>query len=248
MIQENKLIYNMDNVRDKKPITAEVYLTNYCNNKCGYCFYTRNVTPEQKKYMTFNSFVLYVYRLLSLGVKGIILTGGGEPTINPDFGKITDWLEKMGVPYGVNTNFNVLKNIRPVFLKVSLDGYDRESYRLARGVDMYDRVIDNIRQYAEWKRKNDVSTNVGVQALIEKAGEAERFYNSVKSLDVQYINLRPLEIPSTGKVRNADDIIDEIVNLGAVDNRISCSYKTEPSTSRASSVKFAGQPSNFVLR
>lgn len=39
MISDNKLIYNMENVRRGLPITADIFLTNYCNNRCGYCAY-----------------------------------------------------------------------------------------------------------------------------------------------------------------------------------------------------------------
>lgn len=43
--------------------------------------------------MKYEEFITYAERLLSLGVEGFILTGGGEPTINPDIMKITAWME-----------------------------------------------------------------------------------------------------------------------------------------------------------
>lgn len=240
MILENKLVYNCKNVVERKPITAEIYLTNYCNNKCGYCFYTRNVKPEQKKYMSYENFVTYAKRLLQLGVQGFILTGGGEPTINPDFDKITKWLEENNIAYGINTNFNVLRKIKPVFLKVSLDGFDRASYKNVRGVDTYDRVIQNIKDFIEWKKETGAKTNIGVQSLICNADDVERFYNSVKSLEIDYISFRPLEIPYEKK-RNADDIIQQITFLKTQDSRVSLSYKWYHLNT-----KFEGCPSNFA--
>lgn len=242
MIQENKLVYNCKNVVEKKPITAEVYLTNYCNNKCGYCFYTRNVKPEQKKYMSFDNFVTYVKRLLKLGVQGIVLTGGGEPTINPDFDKIIKWLEDEKIPYGINTNFNVLKKMQPVYLKVSLDGYDRESYKKVRGVDTYDKVIQNIKDFIDWKKETGAKTNVGVQSLILNVDDVERFYNSVKNLEVDYISFRPLEAPYIEQGhRNEGKIIEKLEALKKLDNRVSVSYKWYHLNT-----KFKNCPANFA--
>lgn len=241
MIQENKLIYNYKNVVERKPITAEIFLTNYCNNRCDYCGYGKKVKAEKKDYMKFEDFRSYAEKLLQLGVQGIILTGGGEPTINPDFDKITKWLEAKNIPYGINTNFNVLKKIQPVFLKVSLDGYDRESYKNARGVDTYDKVIKNIKDFILWKKEKSFKTNVGVQALINKVDDVERFYNSVKLLDVDYISFRPLETPYT-ETRFADDIIKELERLKKIDNRVLINYKWYHLNT-----KFKSCPANFSV-
>ena len=92
---------------------------------------------EQKDYMSFEKFQIYTNILLKNGIKGIILTGGGEPTLNPDFDKITKWLEENHIPYGINTNFNIFKACKPKYLKISLDAYDEESYFKIRGVHTY---------------------------------------------------------------------------------------------------------------
>ena len=88
-INQNKLLSHAN--FDGKPITADIFLTNFCNNKCPYCTYGRweLISNEKKKYITFEEFEKYGNRLLELGVKGFVLSGGGEPTINPDFDKIT---------------------------------------------------------------------------------------------------------------------------------------------------------------
>ena len=82
--------------------------------------------------MNYDDFVKYVQILLNLGVKGIILTGGGEPTLNPDFDKIAAYLEENKIPYGINTNFNVLKKIAPKYLKISLDASNADEYAEVR--------------------------------------------------------------------------------------------------------------------
>lgn len=141
--------------------------------------------------MEFKDFVKYTGRMIDLGVRGIILTGGGEPTINPDFDGITRWLECSGVKYGLNTNFNKYRACSPSFLKVSLDGFDRESYKKRRGVDSYETVIENIKKYCDFRDKS--KTSLGVQIVVTDFDEIERFYDSVRDLDVDFIVYRPIE-------------------------------------------------------
>jgi MoaA/NifB/PqqE/SkfB family radical SAM enzyme len=143
------------------------------------------------------------------GVKGIILTGGGEPTLNPDFNKITEYLEKNEIDYGINTNFCEYRYFRPNYLKVSLDGYDRESYIKKRGVDRYDDVIANIKKYVENKDKS--KTNLGVQMVVTDINDIEPFYNSVKDIDLDYIVYRPVE--STNRCYYSDTDLKTFVPI-----------------------------------
>lgn len=128
-ITGDKMLSHLDRiVGDHRPITADVFLTNYCNNSCPYCTYRRWNLEDGAYSMGYDEFVLYAERLLSFGVQGIILTGGGEPTVCRDFEKITSWMESRGIHYGINTNFNRMVCIKPDYLKVSLDGWDEDSY------------------------------------------------------------------------------------------------------------------------
>lgn len=208
-IDSLKLIRYAERFETMEPITADIFITNYCNNKCPYCTYHRWRLDPGSRFMSYDDFVKYSTRLISLGVKGIILTGGGEPTINPDFDKITKWLELSGISYGVNTNFNVFKEPSPVYLKVSLDGYDEESYKRRRGVYAYGRVIENIKKYRENGKHKD--TSLGVQIVVNEPDEIERFYDAVKSLDVDYIVYRPIE--STNRCAYSDGDIQTIVPI-----------------------------------
>ena len=165
-ITGNKMLAYMDRILDEKmqkPITADIFLTNYCNNKCPYCTYRRWELDEDAYSMKYEDFVRYAEQLVfHMGVKGIILTGGGEPTICKDFDSITKWLEGREIQYGVNTNFNNLKYIKPAYLKVSLDGWDEDSYEKCRGVRKYEQVRENIKKYAEWKKKESRQTRLGI--------------------------------------------------------------------------------------
>lgn len=229
-ISGNKLFHHLDRVNgDFRPITADVFLTNYCNNGCGFCTYNRWEHDKSSCYMPYDDFVKYAMRLTDLGVKGIILTGGGEPTINKDFEKITEWLELNSIPYGINTNFNVLKYFKPDYLKVSLDGYDEESYASIRKVRAYEKVRENIKAYARWKKENSPNTNLGIQAIVDDPGTVLSFYEANKDLPVDYIVFRPME--STGgeyyedRMGEAKKAISLINMLAEADSRVVLNFK-----------------------
>lgn len=71
MISNNKMIYNLDNIVSRKPITADIFLNSACNNKCPYCTYAR-YKQRGSSYMTFESFKNNINILLANGVKGVI--------------------------------------------------------------------------------------------------------------------------------------------------------------------------------
>jgi MoaA/NifB/PqqE/SkfB family radical SAM enzyme len=181
--------------------------------------------------MTFEAFKDNITILLENGVKGVILTGGGEPTISPDFDKITDYLEQNSIPYGINTNFNVYKAISPNYLKISLDGYDRESYQKARGVDKYDTVIENIERYLLFKKVNGKKTSVGIQTVATKIEDVIRFYEAHKGLDVDYFNIRPMESTCGEYYQDVrhdfrrNNILEFLQDINKRDSRVCINYK-----------------------
>ena len=224
------MIYSMDNILSRKPITADIFLNSACNNKCPYCTYAR-YKQRDRLYMTFESFKNNINILLANGVKGVILTGGGEPTISPDFDKITNFLEQNSIPYGINTNFNVFKAIKPNYLKISLDGYDRESYQKARGVDKYDTVIENIKRYILFKQVNKLKTSIGLQTVATNVEDVQKFYEAHKGLHVDYFNIRPME-STCGEYYDSNEtlskrlkILEYLQDIQEKDKRVCINYK-----------------------
>lgn len=191
VINSNKILHHMDRiVNNQKPITADIFLNNYCNNNCGFCTYKRWEFDEDARYMPFDDFVQYAKRLKQLGVLGFILSGGGEPTISGDFDRITAWLDDNGYKYGINTNFNRYVECNPEYLKVSLDAWDDDSYEKIRGVRSYKTVRENIVKFAKFKSDK---TKLGIQLIAKSAESINRFYNANADLPVDYIVIRPVE-------------------------------------------------------
>ena len=216
---------------DQRPITADIFLTNYCNNNCPYCTYKRWDLEGGAYSMSYEEFIQYAERLLDLGVEGFILTGGGEPTVCRDFKAIAAWLEEKGLHYGINTNFNKLVYIRPDYLKVSLDGWDEDSYERSRGVRKYEVVRQNIQKYSAWKKEHSPKTSLGIQCVVDSVEQALKFYEANCDLDVDYIVFRPKESTGGKEYRGiegmalAKSVTYAISKLAEKDSRVVLNFK-----------------------
>lgn len=232
VITGDKMFAHIDRVfGTHKPITADIFLNNYCNNKCPYCTYKRWEFDNDSYSMSFEDFIKYTERLLNLGICGIILTGGGEPTISKDFEKIVMWLDSNEIKYGINTNFNKFINCKPSYLKVSLDAWDEDSYYASRGIRAYNIVRQNIFKFSEIKQD---STKLGIQLLARSVDDVYNFYNGNKDLPVDYISIRPMESTNGSYYRNLlpeysallpTNIITAIRQVQSLDNRVVLNYK-----------------------
>lgn len=204
--------------KTRRPITADIFLTDYCNEHCKYCRYAH----KSGEYMKFNDFVMYVRQLLRMGVQSVILTGGGEPMLNPDFDKITGWLERNNIRYGVNSNLKMMHFCKPVFLKVSIDTGVSERYKAIRGIDGLADVLRNVRDFCDYRKRANTGTKVGVQCVALREDDVNTFYDAVKSLDVDYIYFRPYE-GRESKVSRTD--VEKWLGNRVLDERIVLSYK-----------------------
>jgi hypothetical protein len=83
------------------PIMAHISLTNACNLTCSFCcFANRDLSerlPKERVFKALDSFK-------KIGILGIEFTGGGEPSIHPDFKEIVIYAKDLGFNLGICTN------------------------------------------------------------------------------------------------------------------------------------------------
>lgn len=72
-----------------------------CNLKCPYCSVTYRDTHQR---IAFPVIQKYVEDLQSRGLKAVILTGGGEPTLYKQFNELVQWLHGRGLKVALITN------------------------------------------------------------------------------------------------------------------------------------------------
>lgn len=201
-IEKNKLCFYLDRLKKPMPITADIVLTNKCNLKCEYCRYKKG-----NDHMTVALFSKVIDRLITLNVKGVILTGGGEPMLHENFTQIIEVLKEKKMPFGLNTNLPNVCSIAAEWVKVSA------------------HTQNNVQTFNDMRRLNPDLT-IGLQGIVKSSDEVFSVYNKIKKLPANYIVFRPIE--STEKIYNSELVINiknSIDTLRAADNRVSENYK-----------------------
>ena len=81
-------------------MVVELDLTNRCNNRCPACVGRNTVKAE----LSWEEIERIADGLCELDCKGVILSGGGEPLLHPQFIQALEFLKERGLKIGINTN------------------------------------------------------------------------------------------------------------------------------------------------
>jgi len=116
---------------------------------------TTNHNPNRM--LPFEKVKEIVHDCAEMGVRAILLTGGGEPTVYPHFREVCQLITDHGIDIGLNTNGLLLDHERCSLLpfvkwiRVSIDSGSKEDYATTRNVapEQFERVLKNIRQFAD---------------------------------------------------------------------------------------------------
>ena len=132
LIQKNLTLIGVlkGNKAFRGPLRAEIYLTNRCNNNCIACWDRSpliKVTPEKLKWLNLEMDKETAIRLIkdlnSMGCEEVFFSGGGEPTMHPNFLDIIRLVKKLGMRCQINTNFTLVnKKILKEFVDLKVDG------------------------------------------------------------------------------------------------------------------------------
>lgn len=182
-----------DQIDRSYPISVELSLTNACNLNCVYC------SDMELRKNQGNSSQIDINVLKSLfldlkkgGTKGVVIEGGGEPTIYPYFEEAVTYATERGLAVGLITNGtkSLSKNLLEKFewIRVSLDATTGEEYNDIKRIDKFEVVLENIAEYAKF------CGTVGVGFVVTKnnISQIENLVMRLRELRVSYIQLRPV--------------------------------------------------------
>jgi len=112
----------------KSVISTHVSPEGACNLKCPYCSVTYRQTASRIELPRIQD---YIMKLRTRGLKAVILTGGGEPTVYPAFNELVTWLKKeCGLSIGLITNGTLTHRVSPEawqafsWVRVSINLFD----------------------------------------------------------------------------------------------------------------------------
>lgn len=175
------------------PISVELSLTNKCNLRCVWCS-DQDLRSRQgfSSELTRDELNTLFGELKTGGTRGVVIEGGGEPTMHPEFEEVIADLAKAGLPAGLITNgtqpLSPETCARFDWIRVSLDASTPEEFCRFKGRDYYERVLDNIAFYARYCP----TVGVGYVVTHDNLGDMESLILRIREYGVRYIQMRPV--------------------------------------------------------
>ena len=185
--------------KHKTLISVELDLTNLCNNNCPLCTGAKN----KKVSLTFEQIKRLTDELADIfEAKSIIISGGGEPLLHPDFIKILYYIKNKGLKIGLNSNGLSLDEAKAKaiiecceYFRISLDAGTKEMYKKTHGVEekSFLKVIENIKMFSRLKKelKGDIAFGTGFLTNEMTKPDILNFYKLSKECGVDFAQLRP---------------------------------------------------------
>lgn len=200
-----KIVYHQKNFsaflegrdRDILPICVELVPSINCNFNCPSCTYTQNGSKRlaiisnrkgETGLMDYETFRFVSSGLRALEVKSVIITGGGEPSMNPLYLSFMKELKSSGFYVGLYSNAGGLdEDIRaileaePAFVRLSLNSGDAATHFKMYGVrNMFERVIKNIINIGKSKTTlPNCRTTLGIGFILGQRNSCDEQLDSI---------------------------------------------------------------------
>ena len=145
--------------RLERPSVVELDPTSFCDLACPECI---SGALLNRTGFSETELLNIGHDIISLGVRAVVLIGGGEPLVHPATPKLIRLLGEHGVAVGVTTNGTLIDRCTDIlaefatWTRVSVDAASAQSYARFRpsrsGRNMFHTVIQNMRSLAHTKR------------------------------------------------------------------------------------------------
>ena len=154
-----------------------------CNLGCPMCPQTDNGREKEfKRSMHFDLFKKIIDEALPKGLKYVNIGGSGEPTMSKYLVEAVDYLTINKIESLIYTNgqklddkiFQDLCKAGLTNLKISCQGWDKESYAYWMSIDSYDEMRKKIKGFSKFLEDNKIyKTLLQTNHLIQDYNEAE---------------------------------------------------------------------------
>lgn len=196
------------------PLHVRIKPINRCNHHCCYCAY-RNARLQIGSNMNDNDAIPrdkmfeIIEDLVDMGIKAVTFSGGGEPLLYPHMEEVVERLAASDIRFASLTNGSLLRGrIAELFsrhatwLRVSMDGWDDESYATYRGVKVgeYKKILCNIRNF----KRLGGACRLGVCINIDNKNHDHVLgqLRQLKDCGVDSVKLSPCIVSNSGEVNN----------------------------------------------
>ena len=173
------------------PVSVELSLTMRCNFDCVWCS-DKDLRASMDDDIDLQLLHDLFKDLSENGTQGVVIEGGGEPTIYKDFDGVLDLLDRFNLGKGLITNGSTaLKPHRLErfdWIRVSLDSSTPDEHHKLKAFDGFERVLGNINSYAQ----HCPIVGVGYVVTNKNIGDIETLVLRLKEFGVTYIQFRPV--------------------------------------------------------
>jgi len=181
------------------PICLEIDVTQTCNQKCLYCYWS-DFREEEKTSLTKQEIFSILEQAKEIGIKAIVWTGGGSPLCHPDIDSALIKSHHLGLQNGLLSNGMLLnKHLADIVLtccewaRFSLSATTEETFKIVHRVDGIDRVYGNLEYFFRRVRELRPEFSAGIVFLVikENAHEIYDAAEKAKSIGAKYFQLKP---------------------------------------------------------
>ena len=173
------LLSKLASLQQGPPVHVLLVLSDLCSHDCSFCLFrasgyetsenfgdAKSKNPNRK--IPYDKVIEVIDDCKAMGVKSIEFTGGGEPTIHPEFSRILEHAVGTGLDLSMITHGANLKDdsnlVKMKWLRISLDAGTEGTYSKIHGVSTgtFHRVIENIRLLKSMKDRIGAGITLGV--------------------------------------------------------------------------------------
>jgi len=221
-VDSHKLIYHPErvvtwyNTGDCFPIYVEIGVTNRCNHRCIFCA----LDWFEKDPLDIDPGVMKraLSEMAECGVKSVMFAGDGEPLLHKH---ICDFIihaknEKLDVALatnGVLFNKEKMEQVLPAlsWIRFSIDAGTAEVHKKIHrgGSKDFEKVLTNIRQAVEIKKRKKLSVVIEAQFLLipDNSDDLISFIRLFKEIGVDNVQIKPYSQHPLSKNRHSIEYI-----------------------------------------
>jgi len=192
-------VYQWTEKGDCYPIHIEIGATARCNQKCIFCAldWVEHKTDIDAKVM-----LNALEDMAKHEVRSVMFGGEGEPLLHKDIITFIQKSKECSMDVALTTNgikFNreLQESCLPYlsWVKFSVDAGNADIYSDVHGTKKqdFDKLIYNIQESVEYKRKNNLQVTIGTQFLImpQNIKTGKKAVKSLKKIGADYVSIKP---------------------------------------------------------